>query len=133
MNVLAATGELLSRAPRPSAPRQPTAGVLRAAATPQPASQSATATSPPANTLRIERLVLDGPALDPLQAGQLRAALEQELAELLEREPLPPTSRHQDRLRGPPLRADAAGPAGLGLAIARCLHAGLAGTGDRPE
>jgi len=128
-----AAGEVMRRAPRNPARRHAATAIVRAGSVPQTAPEPPPAMSPPPASLRIERLVLDGPVLEPLQAGQLRTALELELAELLQREPLAPVSQHQDRLRAPPLSAASAGPAGLGLDIARSLHAGLAGTGTRPE
>lgn len=128
---LRAPAGLLRRAPRAQARDALPADIPRAgspAATPAP-SRIAPA---PATTLRIDRLVLDAPALGPLQAAQLRSALERELAALLQGQPLSPASHSQDRLRAPALSATSASPAGLGRAIARSLHAGLAGPGARP-
>ena len=125
--------EVLRRAPRAQARRTSPDGVLRVGSAAVSAPAPPSATPRPATTLRIERLVLDGPALDSRQAGQLRTALEQELGDLLHSQPLAPASQSQDRLRGPPLRAESDSPAGLGLAIARSLHAGLAGNGALPE
>ena len=125
--------EVLRRAPRVQPRLVAPAGIVRAGSAAASAPVPPSATPRPATTLRIERLVLDGPALDSRQAGQLRTALEQELGDLLHRQPLAPASQSQDRLRGPPLRTVPGSPAGLGLAIARSLHAGLAGTGALPE
>lgn len=127
-----AAAGLLRRAPRAQARRAAPADVQRAgspatAPAPNPAAPQAAA------TLRIDRLVLDGPALGPLQTAQLRSALEQALGDLLQDQPLSPSSQSQDRLRGPPLSGAAAHPVGLGRAIARSLHAGLAGNGARTE
>ena len=83
------------------------------------------AQTPPVS-LSIERIVLDGPALSPLQTRHLHASIERELARLLGGERTVSRSGATDRLRAPPLRGDPqADPVRLGVAIARSLHAAI--------
>lgn len=83
--------------------------------------------APPPLQLHIERIVLDGLPLSRAQAGQLRSALEQELARLLTE------GSQQDwrgvavpRLDAPALTVTApVRPLELGRAIAHSVHASL--------
>lgn len=80
----------------------------------------------PPVSLAIERIVIDGPALHPLQALRLQRSIECELTRLLasQRTTLPTSSI--ERLLAPPLRGHAqADPVRFGIAIARSLHTAL--------
>lgn len=80
----------------------------------------------PPMSLAIERIVIDGPTLNPLQALHLQRSIERELTRLLESQrTLLPTSAIE-RLHAPQLRGNAhADPVRFGVAIARSLHAAL--------
>jgi hypothetical protein len=82
--------------------------------------------------LHIDRLVLDGFDLPPLSRGELRAALEQELAHLIAAGGIAPTLAQGvalPALGAPQISAPQAGGDGaqLGTAIARSLYGGLGG------
>ena len=129
-----AAGDVLRRAPRARDRAPASDAVVRAgSAAAMPAARPTAADAGAGVMLRIDRLVLDGPPLDRRQSAQLQAALEHELGALLRDRPLASAAQSLDRLRGPPLAASASGAAGLGQAIARSLHAGLAGNGARAE
>lgn len=80
----------------------------------------------PPVSLAIERIVIDGPALSPLQTRHLHVSIERELTRLLQSERIAPPAGAIERLRAPPLRGTTpADPARLGVDIARSLHAAL--------
>lgn len=77
-------------------------------------------------SLAIERIVIDGPAFNPLQTRHLHRAIERELTRLLQNERTVTPSGAIERLRAPPLRSNAhADPVRFGVDIARSLHAAL--------
>ncbi len=77
-------------------------------------------------SLSIERITLDGPAMNPLQTRQLHGAIERELANLLRMQPLAPASSAQERVRGPMLRCSPGTTTQrIGIDIARSIHAAL--------
>jgi|tagenome__1003787_1003787.scaffolds.fasta_scaffold19441517_2 hypothetical protein len=85
--------------------------------------------------LHIDRLVLDGFDLPPLSRGELRAALERELAHLIAAGGLAPALAQRVSLPSvgaPQINAPLAGGDGaqLGTAIAKSLYGGLGG-GER--
>ena len=80
--------------------------------------------------LRIERLVLDGIALDRAGARRFEAALASRLTELLGAAPPGSAggSRHVRGLRAAPVTLDpAAGPAAMGAQVAGAIHGALGG------
>ncbi len=80
----------------------------------------------PPVSLAIERIVIDGPAFNPLQTRHLHRSIERELTRLLQNERTVTPSGAIERLRAPPLRSNAhADPVRLGVDIARSLHAAL--------
>ena len=80
----------------------------------------------PPVSLAIERIVIDGPALNPLQTHRLQASIQRELTRLLQSERTVPPSGAIERLRAPSLRGSAhADPVRFGVEIARSLHAAL--------
>ncbi len=80
----------------------------------------------PAVSLAIERIVIDGPALNPLQTQRLHMSIERELTRLLQNERTLPPSGAIERLPAPPLRGHArTDPVRFGVDIARSLHAAL--------
>jgi hypothetical protein len=80
----------------------------------------------PSVSLAIERIVIDGPALNPLQTQRLQMSIERELTRLLQTERTFPLSGAIERLPAPPLRGhERADPVRFGVDIARSLHAAL--------
>ena len=80
----------------------------------------------PPVSLAIESIVIDGPALNPLQTHHLQASIERELTRLLQSERVVPPSGAIERLRAPSLRGSVhADPVRFGVEIARSLHAAL--------
>ena len=78
--------------------------------------------SPPVR-LHIERLVIDGIALDRAEGAQFQAALTEALTSLLRT--APPATAITERVVQVPGGVSAASPAALGTAVAACLHATL--------
>jgi hypothetical protein len=80
-------------------------------------------------SVSIERIVLDGPALNPLQTRHLHASIERELTRLLRDERAALPAGAMSHLRAPSLHGDPhADPVRLGVDIARSLHAALGAT-----
>ena len=77
-------------------------------------------------SLAIDRIVIDGPALNPLQTHRLQVSIERELTRLLQSERVVSPSGAIERLRAPSLHGSAhADPVRFGVEIARSLHAAL--------
>lgn len=80
----------------------------------------------PPVSVAIERIVIDGPALNPLQTHHLHRSIERELTRLFQSERTVTPSGAIERLRAPSLRGSAhADPVRFGVEIARSLHASL--------
>jgi hypothetical protein len=79
--------------------------------------------------LQIDRLVLDGFDLPPLSRGELRAALEQELARLIAGDGIASTLAQRGALPavGAPQISAVGTPTQLGSAIAGAVHCALEG------
>ena len=80
-------------------------------------------------SVHIDRLVLDGFDLPPLSRGELRAALERELAHLIAGDDIASTLARRGALPavGAPQISAEGPPTQLGTAIAAAVYGGLAG------
>lgn len=85
-----------------------------------------TSSQVPPVSLAIERIVIDGPAFNPLQTHLVQRSIERELTRLLQSERTVTPSGAIERLRAPSLRSNVhVDPVRFGVDIARSLHAAL--------